>query len=774
MTATEEKLDPRLQQANAVLSEVEYSVVGTRPIRHDGVDKVTGRAVYGADVRLTGMLYGRVLRSPHAHARIVRIDASRAEALPGVKAIVTGRDFPQAGGGGDEDEDTGNIGFLRANMLANTKALYQGHPVAAVAATSARIAEEALKLIDVAYEVLPPVVDGRQAMRADAPLLHETLRTDSLGATSDRPSNVARHMQNVLGDPAQGFREAAIVVEREFTTATVHQGYIEPHAATALWNADGELTVWCSTQGAFGVRDSLARLLDYPVSRIHVNPTEIGGGFGGKLGVRTEPIAALLTRKCGRPVRVVMGRSDVFRASGPAPGSWTRVKIGAMRDGRLVAAEAELVYEAGAFPGSSIGGGMRGVFACYDVPNVRIDGYDVVVNKPKSAAYRAPGTTQAVFATEQVIDELAEQVGMDPIEFRILNSARHGTRRADGTTHTNIGSLQVLEAMQNHPHYNAPLAGPHRGRGVAFGYWNNGGNKSSCTISVSNDGRVQLVEGSVDIGGTRAAVAMQAAEVLGIAAHDVRPVVVGTDGVGYTSNTGGSRTAFATGVAAIEAAHDVVRQMKARAAILWEVAPERVEFAAGTFADSEDAARRLTFKELAAQLDDTGGPITGRSNVQPRGRGGAFVGCIADVEVDPDTGKTTILRFTALQDAGKAVHPSYVEGQMQGGGVQGIGWALNEEYVMDEAGRMMNASFLDYRMPTSLDVPMIDTVIVEVANPGHPFGVRGVGEAPIVPPPAAIANALYRATGVRLRDLPMSPRRILEATGKIEGVEKPR
>jgi CO/xanthine dehydrogenase Mo-binding subunit len=394
---------------------------------------------------------------------------------------------------------------------------------------------------------------------------------------------------------------------------------------------------------------------------------------------------------------------------------------------------------------------------------VVIDGYDVLVNKPKTGAYRAPGATNAAFASETIMDQMAEKLGIDPLDFRLNNAAKEGTRRATGPIFPRIGLVETLEAMKNHPHWKSPLGGPNRGRGSAVGFWMNGGAESSCTISVNADGTINLIEGSTDIGGTRASVAMQAAEVLGIRAKDVHPAVVDTDSVGYTSGTGGSSVTFKTGWAAYEAAQHLKEQMIERAASIWDVDADSIELDKGVFRSKADPELNMSFKELAAQLNGTGGPIVARAAVSPSGVGGAFAGCIADVEVDPDTGKVDVLRFTIVQDAGKAIHPSYVEGQMQGGAVQGIGWALNEEYYMGDDGVMDNSTLLDYRMPTSLDLPMIDTVIVEVPNPGHPFGVRGVGEVSIVPPPAAIANAIYNATGVRMEVLPMSPGAITEA-----------
>ena len=766
--------------SNVVLSTEEFEVVGTRPIRHDGTDKVTGRAQYSADIQLPGLLHGKVLRSPYPHARIKSIDTSRALALPGVQAVVTSEDFPQPSG---KVMDLGegvmaNPRFLSNNCLAADKVLYKGHAVAAVVATSPHLAEQAVALIEVDYEVLKPVVDVLEAMKEDAPVLHERLANQSSptargGLRSDddtgKSTNIANHFVFEVGDLAEGFREADVIVEREFKTASVHQGYIEPHSATALWSPDGRLTVWCSSQGHFNVRDQTANILGMPISNVKVIPMEIGGGFGGKTLVYLEPVAAALSRKTGRPVKVTMGRAEVFEGTGPTSGSYMKVKMGANNEGRITAVEATLAYEAGAFPGSPVNPGAQCMLGPYDIANGRIDGYDVVLNKPKTAAYRAPGAPGAAFAAETVIDEICEKLGMDPLEFRLLNSAKEGTRRISGPMFPEIGFLETVQAAKEHQHYSAALEGPNRGRGVASGFWFNGAGPSSATASVNSDGTVSLVEGSPDIGGTRAAVAMQAAEVLSIAAEDVHPLVGDTDSVGFTSMTGGSGVAFKTGWACFEAAQDVRRQMIERAARIWDISADDVEYAGGVISHRSDPELRLTFKELAARLNGTGGPIVGRANVDPRGVGAALAVHIVDVEVDPETGKVDILRYTALQDAGKAVHPSYVEGQIQGGAVQGIGWALNEEYFFNDQGHMANSSFLDYRMPISLDLPMIDTVIVEVANPGHPYGVRGVGEVPIVPPMAAIANAIHSAVGIRMDTLPMSPGNILETLWKKDG-----
>ena len=742
-------------EPNMVLANRTYDVVGTRPVRHDGADKVTGRAVYGADVLLTGTLHGAVLRSPHAHARILSVDTSKAEVMDGVRAVVTADDLPPAE---DKLVDVGEgntrLAYVHGNILAKNKVLYQGHAVAAVAATNPHIALEAAQAIEVRYETLPSSMTAPEAMRADAELLHDDLRTQEFGEQTETVSNIAQHFVWKLGDVGQGFAQSDIVVEREFDTATVHQGYIEPHNVTALWNHDGRLHIWCSTQGAFVVRDVTAKVLEIPVSNIKVTPTEIGGGFGGKIPVYLEPVAALLSKQTGRPVKIVMSREDVFLGTGPTAGSHVRVKVGASADGKLQALDATLAYEAGAYPGSFVAPGGMCIFAAYDCANVAVDCFDVVVNKPSSAAYRAPGATQAAFAAEQVMDEVAGRLGMDPVEFRLRNAAAEGTRRVDGPKFRRVGCVEVLEAVREHPHYQAPLGGPNCGRGVAVGFWFNVGLESSCTLNVNTNGTVHLVEGSTDIGGTRTSIAMQAAEVLGIPAEDILPEVVDTDSVGFTSVTGGSRTTFATGWAAHDAALRVVGEMKVRAAKLWSVDPADIDHAKGVYSAGD---RRATFQQLAAKSSRTGGPVSATATVKPRGVGGSFSANIVDVKVDPETGKVDIQRFTAIQDVGKAVHPSYVEGQLQGGSVQGIGWALNEEYFMGSDGTMKNSTLLDYRMPTTLDLPMIDTCIVEVANPGHPFGVRGVGEANIVPPPAAVANAIHNAVGVRMQSLPMSP-----------------
>jgi xanthine dehydrogenase molybdenum-binding subunit len=739
----------------------QFKVIGTRPIRHDGVDKVIGRAKYGADYAFPGMLHGKVLRSPHAHAIIKSINVDKALKLPGVKAVITGKDLHMPE---DKTEQLGELGMnpahLAQNIMARDKALYDGHAVAAVAATSPHIAEEALRLIEVEYEPLKPAMTVDEAMKPDAPILLPKLRNPQ---NPDKPSNVAMYLPIRRGNVEEGFKKADFVVEREFTTAMVHQGYIEPQNAVGIYNADGHATIYCSTQGAFDVRSLSAKVLGVDVGKIKVVPAEIGGGFGGKTTIYLEPLAVALSMKTGRPVKMVMSRAEVLRASGPTSGSKIRVKMGATKDGKITAAKIFMAYEAGAFPGSPVMAGALTILAPYVIDNVEIDAYDVVVNRPKTAAYRAPGASNAAFASETVVDELAEKCGIDPLDFRIMNGAHEGSPHPAGPPFRKIGFIETCQAIKQSEHYRSRLEGPNRGRGVASGFWFNAGMQSSATVNLHTDGTASVVTGSPDIGGTRASCAMIAAEVLGLKAEDVRPIVADTDSIGHTDVTGGSRVTFSTGLAVYEAAQDAVRQLKERAAKLWEKKPDEVEFRDGSLIAKGNGVPPLSVKELATKLARTGGPVTGRATVNARGVGPAFAATCIDVEVDPDTGKVQILRCTVAQDAGRAIHPSYVEGQMQGGTAQGIGWALNEEYFYDEKGNLRNTGLLDYRMPTCLDLPMIETKIVEVPNPTHPLGVRGVGEVSIVPPPAAVANAIYRAVGVRMTELPMSPPRLLKA-----------
>ena len=743
----------------------DYKVVGNTPIRHDGLDKVTGRAVYGGDVKAPGLIWGEVLRSPHAHARIKKIDTSAAEAMDGVFAVLTHSDFPTV----DErevstGEDVVNLKRDQSNIMANKKVHYKGHVVAAVAAVDRNTAQQAANVIKVEYEVLSPISNVDDAMADDAPIILEGLVGDHLGEEVEN-TNVATIFRHEFGDVDNAFANSDIVIERTVSMSMIHQGYIEPHNATAIWAEDGNVTVWSSTQGSFGVRAQTAGMIGVPESKVRVNYVEIGGGFGGKTKVYLAPVAALLSRKSGgRPVKLIMDRSSIFEATGPAPGGKIRMKIGATKDGKITAADTDIMLESGGYPGSAVGAAGLCVFACYNLPASKITGYDVLVNKPKSAAYRAPGSPQASFAIETVIDEICEKGGFDKIQFRLENAAKEGTRRGDGVQFIRVGLEECLEAAKESEHWKSPISdapeGKARGRGVASAYWMNGGGKSTCDLMLQDDGTVMMNEGSADIGGTRTSIAMQAAEVLGIPIEDFHPSIPDTDSIGFTGVTGGSRTTYATGLAAYNAAHKLVDELKGRLADLWETEAKNIKFNEGTFTANGDS---IGIQELAGKLDPTGGSATATASVNLAEAGNAYGVHICDLEVDLATGKTDVIRYTAIQDVGKAVHPQYAEGQIQGGVVQGLGWALNEEYFITDDGAMANSSFLDYRMPTSLDMPMIDTIMVEVPNPLHPYGVRGVGEVPISPPLSAAVQAIKEATGKSYYELPVKPGRILEA-----------
>ncbi len=748
------------------VAQGDFKWVGTRPPRPDGVDKVTGRAKFGADTTLPNMLMGAVLRSPHAHAVIKSIDTSKAEALPGVKAVVTREDFQDMP---SEMVPAGemmvNYRDMVRNVMAREKALYDGHAVAAVAATSTSIAKRALALIAVDYEVLPHVIDVMEAMKPDAPLLHDDIFTEGVEPVPDKPSNVAKRIEIGFGDMEAGFAAAAEVIERSFDTQPVHQGYIEPHACLADVSEDGQAELWCTTQGQYLVRAHCSRLLGMDVSQLRVTPSEIGGGFGGKTVVYGEPVALALSRKACRPVKLVMTRDEVFRSTGPTSGARVRIKLGAAKDGTITAAEAELFYQAGAFQGSSVQPAAMCAFAPYALEAVKVVGWDVVSNRPKIAAYRAPGAPISVYAVECVLDEMAAKLGLDPVDFRLKNAAKEGTRAAYGPKFGPIGMVESLEAAKAHAHYQAPL-GPNQGRGVASGFWFNIGGETCVSLNLNEDGTLNLLVGTPDIGGSRASMAMMAAEELGVEMDGIRPMIGDTGSLGFNFLAAGSRTTFSTGMATVEAARTVVEELRRRAAKIWEIDVDAVVWEDGCAKPAGSNAGEfepLSIADLAKQAGATGGPIAGHAEINAQGAGPSLGTQIVDVEVDRQTGRVTVLRHTVIQDAGKAIHPAYVEGQYQGGAAQCIGWALNEEYVYGEDGRLENPGFLDYRIPVASDLPMIDTVIVEVPNPTHPYGVRGVGETPIIPGIAAVANAVSNALDIRLSEIPMSPPRVLKA-----------
>ena len=738
--------------------EKQFKVIGTRPPRPDGIEKVTGKAQYGADLYVPDMLYAKILRSPHPHAKIISIDTSEAEKLDGVKAVVTSKDFSKFSD--NKPSDT------LVNCIAHEKALYDGHCVAAVAALSNTIAKSALKLINVEYEILPHVTDVDEAMKTDSPIVNKGYVLENV--PKGFSENVTSYYEFGHGDLDNGFNNADLIVERTFKTEAAHQGYIEPHACLASMTPDGKADLWCCTQGHYNVRALCADIMGMESSQLRVTPSEIGGGFGGKTTIFIEPIALALSLKSGKPVKLVMTRDEVFKATGPTVSSSMDVKIGMTKDGIITAGEANLRYQGGAFPNGTVEMGAQSAFAAYDLKAVRTKGWNVLTNRPKQAAYRAPGAPQAIYAVESVVDELCQKLNLDPLEIRIKNAAKKGTKSSYGPTFDDIGLIATLEAAKKHPQYLAPLE-ENQGRGLSCGFWFNFGGDTCVTLNVNFDGTIGVTEGNPDIGGSRASISQMAAEELGISYDKVRTIIADTNSLGHNEVTDGSRVTFAVGLATIKAARAAIKEMCKRASLIWGIDEDAVRWENGAAIPAGPNAGQfdpMSIEEIAAMSSQTGGPIAGHHEVNAEGAGVSFGVHLADVEVDKETGSTKVLRYTVFQDAGKAIHPSYVEGQMQGGAVQGIGWALNEEYIYGEDGRLQNAGFLDYRIPVASDLPMIEPVILEIPNPGHPYGVRGVGETSIVPPLAAINNAVSRATNIRFSELPLSPPKVLSSLKK--------
>ena len=744
------------------MNEMNNKWIGKNTVRPDGAEKVTGRAEYGADTSMPGMIWGSVLRSPHPHAKIISINTKKAEALKGVKAVITSKDildFPL-----DTPVVLGiqDMRWMCRNVMARDKVLFHGHPLAAVAATTEEIAAKACELIEVEYEILPWSIDIEDAIKPDAPILHENY------TFNDKPSNIVGSLEHKKGNIEEGFAKADVIIERNFKTEAVHQGYIETHACLVSVAGDGRATIWSSSQGQFMVRAMTAYLTGIPQSNIKAIPAEIGGGFGGKTIVYLEPLATILSQKTGRPVKIVMNREDTMRATGPTSASTSTVKIGATNDGKIVAAQGTFYLQAGAFPGSPIRGATACAFGPYDLPNAYTLGYDVVSNRSKVAAYRAPGAPIGSYGVECVIDEIAEAIKMCPLEIRKINAAKEGTKAVQGPIYPKMGYLETVQAAIDHPHYKAPL-GKNQGRGVASGFWFNAGGESSAQLNITEDGNVVVTTGHPDIGGSRASIANITAELLGINHNRVSVQIGDTASIGFSNLTGGSRVLFASAMVVTQSSQKVIKQLKERAGKIWGIDADAIEWENGEARPAGDNAGKfkpLSLVEIADKATATGGPIGAGVQLNTEGAEGGFATHICDVEVDVELGIVRVLRYTSIQDVGKAIHPDYVEGQLQGGCAQGIGWALSEEYIYNKNGHLDNTGFLDYRMPVCSDLPMLDTLIIEVPNPKHPQGVRGVGEVPLVPTLGAVSNAVYQALGKRSYSLPMSPPKVLKI---IEG-----
>jgi len=741
--------------------DADLKVVGTNPIKHDGLDKVLGRAKFGADAYLPGMLYGKILRSPHAHAIIKSIDTSKAEALPGVKAVITAADFP------DLPQGTG-WGDMSRTTIAREKALFDGHPVAAVAATSEQIAKRACKLIEVDYEVLPHVIEVADAMADGAPILHDYMRTKGDDNAPDAPTNVCEKMVSNIGDVKAGFEAADCIVEHEFDSKPMHQGYIEPQGCIADYSEGDLVELWTCTQAPFVYRDRLSAILKIDAAKINVQQSELGGGFGGKTGFYAEPLAIILSKKASAPVKMTLTRAEVFRGTGPVSGTKSRMKMGCTKDGRITAAEADLYFQTGPYTGSMYFNAPNAMLTRYDLENVHIEAYEVVSNRPKVNSFRAPCVPQIVFGVEGVIDEMAKKIGMDPIEFRLKNAAKEGHTTIYGDTWGPVGFIETLEAAKETDHYKTPVK-EGEGRGISCGFWFNRGGETSSQMTLAPDGTVTISTGTADVAGSRISIAMMAAEELGIDVDKIRVRMADTNSLGFNRVTAGSRTTFSVGMVVVDNARKCIAELCRRAANEWGVAEEEVFYEDGEVKPASSNVgdfEPMSIGDITSKTTMTNGAIVSSSSMNVTGAGPGFGVHIVDLKVDEGTGRVDVTRWTVVQDAGKAFHPVQVEGQLQGAAVQGLGWALNEEYIYNQDGRLDNPAFLDYRMPVCSDVPMIDCKIVEVPNPKHPFGLRGVGEVPVVPTMAAVGNAITDAIGIRPTSLPMSPPKILDLIEK--------
>ena len=748
--------------------------VGISIPRPDGPEKVTGRVQYVADIQAKGLLHAKLLRSPHAHAKIVSIDTGAARALPGVRAVITAKDIPHL----KKKAPT------RAHaVLAIDRVVFMGQPVAAVAADEPSIAEEALDLIKVEYQVLAASIDPLKAMQPGAPPVadagteadtSEALAHSAVAiAQSEAPAkavNISQQARLQRGDPAKGFAEADHVLEKTYRVPMVHQGYLEPHAVLAEWDRNGLLTLWASTQGSFNTRSEVADVLGIPENRIRVIPVECGGGFGGKIRALCEPITAVLAQVTKRPVRYVMTRREELQAGMPAPQVIIKLKTGVKRDGTLMALDAETVIDSGAYSGAVLAVSAVFLGSMYRWPSFDIRGFEVLTHKPSVAAYRAPVAPQTIFAIESQMEQIARDLDLDSVEFRMRHLIQEGDPMVNGQPWQSNGAKQVLSRIAEHPHWktrkqwvSAGKNGKRRGVGLALGGWLGGLQPTGATVRLNPDGSLAVLTGQVDIAGTNIALAQIAASAYGVDTDLVRITTGDTDVAPVTGLSAGSKTVYTVGAAVLQAAEDARRQTFEIAAAELEASVHDLELVDGKVTVRGMPDKGITLATIGKKgnlyMSKTP-PVLGKANPAFTRQAPGFAAQLARLELDPDTGEVTLLDFVVVQDVGRAINPMGVEGQMQGGAVQSIGMALTEGLLFDDRGRLTNPSLLDYRKLTAADLPNLETIIVEVPAPAGPFGARGVGEPPIIPAPAAIANAIQNATGARLTELPMSPERI--------------
>ena len=745
----------------------EPRVVGKSLPRMDGAGKVTGTAVYAADFALPGMLVGKVFRSTEPHARIVRLDTARARALPGVRAVIAAADVPDVRYGGALKDET---------VFARGKVRYVGQPVAAVAATTPEAAEAALAAIEVVYQSLPTVLDLDAALAPGAPLIHEEWASYTAIPILHRDGNVCNRARIVVGDVERGFEEADRIFEHRFRTGMVHQGYTEPRAAVAAWDSSDQVTVWSNTQLPFEVQNTLAEILQMAPSKIRVVVPGIGGGFGGKLRVGVEHFAAFLAKATGRPVKVMTTSEEELTAAYPRQGTVVELKTGVTTDGRITAKAGRIWFDTGAFAGS--GPGVASVATLvlagpYKIPNLHLEGFAVYTNKTNCGSFRAPSGPQANFAVESQMDIIADALGIDPLELRLKNIVREGDEGPTGQVLNAVGLEECLRKAAAAIAWNDRRPARWRGKGLACGWWTTTGGSSGVYVKINPDGTVALNTGAAEIGTAALTGAAQVlAEELGIDLADINVVSADTFSTPFDFGAQGSRTAFAVGNACRAAVDDLKGRIFALAAAQLDVAPDACHLVdKHVLADG----KRISLADLARLSQQTGGGLIAQGtfiapptaydskrvdgHVYPAFHSPSFHAHAVDLSIDPETGDVTIHKYVVAQDVGFAMNPTYIEGQIEGGVAQGLGQALSEEIVY-ENGRVLNPNLTDYKMPTTLDMPRVETILVQHPSLVGPYGAKGVGEPPNIEPPAAVANAVASATALRLTSLPITAEHI--------------
>jgi CO/xanthine dehydrogenase Mo-binding subunit len=769
-------------EPTATTSTDGHKYIGKPVTRVEGAGKVTGETVYAADIVLPDMLHVKLVRSPHAHALIKGIETSRARQVEGVEHVVTAADLPQF-----EARRKSNRAYV---ILADDEVVFYGQPVAAVLARTMSVAEEAADLVRVDYEELPAVLDPVEAVEDSSPLArkpvsdidrsesqgHVTLKVDEKAA--DKPSNIASQVKFTRGDVEQGFADADVIVEHTWKSPYMHQGYIEPHATVADFDAaSGELTIWTATQGQFFVRDQLAHMLKIPATKIRVIGTELGGGFGGKI-LLTQSLCAVLAFIAKRPVKLVFSRTDDLLGATPSGAAVVELKTGMKKDGSLTAIQGRLLYETGAFPGAPAVVGAILLGGYYNFPNLLLESYEVLTNKVSVGAIRAPGAHNATFAIESHMDMMARDLGLDPVDVRLKNIVGSGDQMPGDQPWPRIGSRETVEAARASEVWTTRGNGgapsdstKKRGTGFALGAWLGGLQPASAVVELNGDGTINVVVGANDITGTNTSLTQIAGEVLDLPLDRIRVSTGDTRSAPFAGMSAGSKTLFTVGRAVKQATEDVREQILKVAGERLGANPEdELECSDGEVRVKGQPEKAITFQRIAGITTGFGAqyaPIVGHGAITARKQAPGFTAQVAEVEVDTETGELTLLRFAIAQDAGFAINPLNVAGQMQGGSTQGIGIAMSEEMVYDDKGQLRNPSLLDYRMPTAMDVPDIETHIVEVPSEDGPYGARGVGEPSIIAGAAAITNAIYDACGARLDTIPATPERVLRALGKL-------